>query len=225
MAAFDHAVEMGYNYIESDVWLTTDGVLVLFHDPTLDESTDSTGHIENYSWDELRQVKVGGSHGIPRLVDLLDTHPDIRLNLEPKHDAAVEPLAALLESRQLVGQVCIGSFSDRRINQMRQLLGPELCTSPGPKGMMVTLLKMVTPSWVPRLDSPIPYGALQLPVSFKGIPVVTGWLVGRAHALGLQVHVWTVNEEAEMRRLLDLGVDVIMTDATELLQHVLVDYA
>ena len=92
MSAFQDSVDLGYRYVETDVHVTADGVLVAFHDDRLDRVTDSAGLISELTWQELATARVGGSEQIPRLDELLATFPELRINIEPKSDAAVEPL-------------------------------------------------------------------------------------------------------------------------------------
>ena len=217
-AAFAHAWELGYRYLETDVHRTADGELVAFHDGELERVAGLPGDISDHAWDELCEVTLDGGHRIPRLVDLLDDFPEARFNIDPKADDAVEPLIEIIRSRGAVDRVCIGSFSDARIDRLREALGPDLCTSPGPKGVAKLLLAAVfRPSWRP------PHGCVQIPASQFGLSLSTPWLIRRWHRMGLQVHYWTVNDRDEMNRLLDRGADAIITDEVEVLRDVLAE--
>lgn len=215
MAAFQHAIELGYRYVETDVHATRDGVLVAFHDDRLDRVTDRQGAIAEQDWAEVRAARVGGREPIALLEDLLAAWPDVFINIDPKADSAVMPLIDSLHRTGTAARVCIGSFSDRRLRRMRAAMGPTLCTSMGP-GEVARL----------RLASfGVPAGRLaaacaQVPVRRYGVRIVDRRFVHTAHKLGLKVHVWTVNDETAMERLLDLGVDGIMTDRTELMKSV-----
>jgi glycerophosphoryl diester phosphodiesterase len=218
MAAFQAAVDQGYRYLETDAHVTADGVLVAFHDDQLDNLTDRAGVIADLPYAEVRAARVRDSDGIPLLEDLLTAWPDVRVNIDPKHDAAVEPLIELVERTGTVDRVCFGAFSDRRLARIRAGLGPRVCTSMGPR----QVARFVAAA------SGVPAGSfsaacLQVPVRKGPVPLVTERLVTAAHHRGLQVHVWTVNDADEMHRLLDLGVDGIMTDRTEVLKAVLQD--
>ncbi len=216
MAAFADAVALGYRYLETDVHRTRDGVLVAFHDDRLDRVTDRTGVLAELTWAEIQGARVGGTEPIPLLDDLLDAFPDARFNLDPKHDEAVEPLAAAIAAHGAIDRVCIAAFSDQRIARMRELLGPQLCTSLGPRAnaRLVAASKVLRRS---RSDA----GATQVPIQHKGVTIVTPRYVAAAHRAGLQVHVWTIDDPAEMTRLLDLGVDGLMTDRASVLREVL----
>src|SRR5690606_37959325 len=135
MPAFAGAVALGYRYVETDVHVTADGVVLAFHDDHLDRVTDRGGDIADLPWREVSRARVDGVEPIPRLEDLLGTWPGLRINRDPTRDAVVEPLAAVLARTGAVARVGIGSFSDRRLDRLRRLLGPGLCTSLGPRGV------------------------------------------------------------------------------------------
>jgi glycerophosphoryl diester phosphodiesterase len=216
MSAFEAAIEMGYRYIETDVHATADGVLVALHDDTLDRVTDRSGLIGDLSWSEVRKARVGGTEPVPLLEDLLGLWPDIRVNVDPKHDAAVGPLVEVIRRTRAIDRVCIGAFSDRRLARIRAMLGPRLCTSMGPR----QVARLVAASrGVP--SGRFTAACVQVPVKRGPLPLVTERFLSTAHQRGLKVHVWTVNDPAEMRRLLDMGVDGVMTDAPDVLKQVL----
>jgi glycerophosphoryl diester phosphodiesterase len=218
MVAFEHAVSLGYDFLETDVHATADGVLVAFHDNELDRMTDYSGCIADLPWSVVRSARVDGLHPIPRLEDLLGTWPSVRVNIDPKHDAAVAPLVDTLRQTGAVDRVCVGAFSDRRLARVRREVGPNLCLSLGPLG--VARLKAATMG--------VPTGRLraacvQVPVATRGVAVIDARLIDAAHQRGMQVHAWTIDDASEMSRLLDLGVDGIMTDRPTVLKQVLED--
>ncbi len=217
LPAFEQAVRLGYRYLETDAHLTADGVLLAFHDDRLDRVTDRAGLIAELPWSEVQRARVDGREPIPKLEDLLAAFPDARVNIDPKHDAAVEPLGEVLRRTGATRRVCIGSFSDRRLERMRTLVGPELCTSMGPRqtGRLV-----VTARGVPAGAFTAP--CAQVPPRQGRVPLVTDRFLRAAHRRGIAVHVWTIDDPAEMTALLDLGVDGIMTDRPLLLKEVLV---
>jgi glycerophosphoryl diester phosphodiesterase len=213
--AFRHAVELGFTHIETDVHVTRDGVAVAFHDASLDRVTDREGAIGELGWAEVRRARVGGTEPIMRLDELLEAFPDTRVNLDPKHDAAVEPLAAAVTGAGAVERVMVGAFSDRRIDRVRRLVGRRLAVSAGPRRMAALYAR--------SRRAPVPVRgvhAAQIPVRFGRLTLVTPAMVATAHDLGLHVHVWTIDDPVEMERLLDLGVDGIMTDRPEVLRDV-----
>jgi glycerophosphoryl diester phosphodiesterase len=218
-AAFANAQRLGYLHLETDVHRSADGVLVAFHDGELDRVGGRGGRIAELTWDELSTIDIGDGHHIPRLEDLLDAFPDARFNIDPKADDAVDLLIEAIRSRDAVDRVCIGSFSEARISRVRAALGPRLCTSPGPGGMVKVLLAaLFWPRWRP------PYGCLQIPPRSRGLSLSSRWLIDRFHRLGLQVHYWTINDRDEMVRLIDRGADAIISDEIEVLNEVLEEY-
>ncbi|MFE6549887.1 glycerophosphodiester phosphodiesterase [Streptomyces sp. NPDC057746] len=218
-AQFRRAVEAGYRYIETDVHATADGKLVAFHDATLDRVTDGAGRIADLPWQDVRQARVAGSEPVPLFEDLLEEFPDVRWNVDIKAEPALRPLLDLIERTDCWDRICVGSFSESRVVRAQRLAGPRLATSYGTRGVLGLRMR----SWG------IPAGlrrsaiAAQVPESQSGIPVVDRRFVRAAHARGLQVHVWTINEPDRMHRLLDLGVDGIMTDHIDTLRRVLED--
>jgi glycerophosphoryl diester phosphodiesterase len=216
MAAFEAAVAQGYRYLETDTHATTDGVLVAFHDDDLDRLTDQRGTIEDMSYADVKAARVREGEGIPLLEDLLTAWPDVRINIDPKHDAAVDPLIDLIRRTGAIDRVCIGAFSDRRLARIRAGLGPRVCTSMGPRQVArLVAAAQGLPS------GQFPAACAQVPVRRGPVPLVTDRFLAAAHDRGLQVHVWTVNDADEMHRLLDMGVDGIMTDRVDVLKSVL----
>jgi glycerophosphoryl diester phosphodiesterase len=216
MASFEAAVALGYRYLETDAHATADGVLVAFHDDHLDRLTDRTGAIGDLPWSEVQAARVRGRHEIPLLEDLLTAWPDVRINIDPKHDAAVDPLVDLIQRTGTIDRVCIGAFSDTRLARVRAALGHRICTSMGPHQVR-RLFAAARGVPAGRFSA----ACVQVPVRHGLVPLVTRRFVATAHRRDLQVHVWTINEAEEMHRLLDLGVDGIMTDRPEVLKTVL----
>lgn len=216
LRAFRRAVDLGYRYLETDVHVTADGRLVAFHDSTLDRLTDRHGRIAELPWERVREARVGGEP-VPLFGELLRAFPRARWNIDVKADASVRPLLRVLDEADAWDRVCVGAFSERRVAGAAALAGPRLATSLGTRGVLGMRLRSY------RLPFPVRRGArcLQVPVRHAGLPVVDRRMLAAARRRGLEVHVWTVNEASEMRRLLDLGVDGIMTDHIELLREVL----
>jgi glycerophosphoryl diester phosphodiesterase len=218
MESFEAAVALGYGYLETDAHATADGVLVAFHDDRLDRLTDRTGAICDLPWAEVRAARVRGRHDVPLLEDVLTAWPDVRVNIDPKHDAAVDPLVELIRRTGSIDRVCVGAFSDDRLARVRSALGDRICTSMGPRQVRRLML---TSRGLPgqRFSA----ACVQVPVRHGPVTIVTDRFLAAAHRRDLQVHVWTINDAAEMRRLLDQGVDGIMTDRPDVLKAVLED--
>ncbi|MFD1214109.1 glycerophosphodiester phosphodiesterase [Arthrobacter sp. GCM10027362] len=216
MAAFRAAVEMGYCYLETDVRSSADGVLMVFHDATLDRITDATGPISARTAAQLRQVRIGGAEPIPTMEELLAEWPDVKLNVDVKDKAGSALLAELIERHSAHDRVLVTSFSDRRRLAVFRTLSRPAASSGGV--VSLTALAALGRLGLSRtLGRAARMQAVQVPVSYRRYPVVTPAFVRRCHRAGLAVHVWTVNERQEMDRLLDLGVDGIMTDRADLL--------
>ena len=224
-ASFSHALDLGYRYLETDVHATSDGVVIVMHDPDLSRTSDRSGRIGDLPWREVRAARLNGDEPVLRLEEVLEEWPGARWNIDAKHDAVVEPLAGVLRAAGAAGRVCVTSFSDRRVARLRRLLGPDLCSATGPGGITALRLASLSPvaGVARRLAAPAWGGAAatQVPVRQGRIPVVDRAFVGFAHRCGLAVYVWTVDDADEMARLLDLGVDGIMTDRPTVLKRVL----
>lgn len=229
LKAFGEAVGMGYRHLETDLRLTRDGVLVCFHDATVDRTTNGTGPVVSYDYEELLALDAGYRHAddgrfpfrghgiqVPSLRTVLDEYPDVSIVVDLKEEGLAQPLASLMDETGTHDRFIVGSFDDQRISSFREASGGKVATSTG-----TALSRM----WV--LASRVGRGgggeasALQIPTTIRGVRVVDEKLVLAAHAAGLQVHVWTVNDSTEMERLLDLGVDGIVTDRPDRLKELL----
>ena len=216
---FRRAVEQGYRYIETDVHTTRDGRLVAFHDATLDRVTDGAGRIADLPWAVVRQARVAGREPVPLFDELLETFPEVRWNVDLKAEPALRPFLELIERANAWDRVCVGSFSEARVVRAQRLAGPRLATSYGTRGVLNLRLR----SWGVPAALRRSAVAAQVPEAQSGVRVVDHRFVRTAHARGLQVHVWTVNDPERMHRLLDLGVDGIMTDHIDTLRKVMED--
>jgi glycerophosphoryl diester phosphodiesterase len=212
MPAFQHAVDLGYTYLETDVHATSDGVLVAFHDADLARTCDRPGRIDALPWSEVSQARVSGREPIPLFEELVASFPDARFNIDCKANTGLPGLIASLNRLDCLDRVCVGGFSDQRLRRLRAAFGERLCSSFGPV-QMASL----------RSGARVPFGGqlAQVPVKVGRITIVTPGTVARAHRRGYHVHVWTIDDPDEMTRLLDLGVDGIMTDRPQVLKDVL----
>ncbi len=215
--AFARAVGLGYRYIETDVHATADGVPVIFHDPTLERLTGRPGRIADLRWADLAAVRVGGAAAVPRLDEVLDAWPQVRFNIDVKADSGVAPTVATVARAGAGARVLLASFSDARLARLRKLAGPRVATS---TGMRETARIWLAARLGRPLLLPASVVAVQVPVRFRRVRVVDPRFLRHAHRLGLQVHVWTIDDPAEMHDLLDLGVDGIMTDHVDVLRDV-----
>ncbi len=214
MKAFEQAVALGYRYVETDVHVTADGVLLAFHDSVLDRVTDRVGKVGDHTLAEIREARIGGREEIPTLVSLLDAFPEARLNIDIKSDGAVVPLADLVRERDLWDRVLVGSFSVERIRRFRRLTGGRVPTAAHPREIIA--FRFSPSARLATLLVGRDFAAFQVPHRRGRVVLVTRGFVRRAHSAGHQVHVWTVNEPDEMRRLVAMGVDGIVTDRADI---------
>jgi glycerophosphoryl diester phosphodiesterase len=222
-AAFARAVELGYTYLETDAHATSDGVLLAFHDHTLDRLTDRRGRLAELPYRLVRQARIGGVEEIPLLEDLLGAWPRARFNIDVKESGAIGPLAEAIRRTRAHDRICLTSFSEERLARARAAIGRDVCSALGPRGVAALRAAAATSGYGRLLTGLARSGVpcVQVPVGFRGLRVTTRALVRTAHALGMQVHVWTINDTARMEQLLALGVDGIMTDNISGLREVL----
>ena len=219
LRAFDDAVALGYRYVETDVHSTRDGRLVAFHDNDLQRTCGKPWRIEETDWSTLSTARIDGTDPIPLLEDLLTSWPNLRINIDCKSDAAMQPLIDTIRRTHCLDRICVGSFSDKRLRHIRSELGTGLCTSMGPQEVIRLVLRSTT--GIPF--SPSRHALIaQVPVRQGPIPVVTHRSIARAHRLGLQIHVWTIDDPLQIGQLLDMGVDGVMSDDTRALKDVFV---
>jgi len=230
LAAFTAAWEAGFGYLELDVRTTSDGVLVVFHDATLDRVSTAAGDFSALAWADFAAHTVGGEPFL-RFADLLAALPEARFNVDLKDADAAPAMAALLAEHDAWDRVLVASFHDSRRRAFRRAVaalghperahGPErVATSGGAAAIaaLVLLGPLGLTGWLRRHALDI--DCVQVPLHQDRVPVVTADFVHRCHAAGLPVHVWVVDDPAEMERLLDLGVDGIMTDRADVLAEV-----
>jgi glycerophosphoryl diester phosphodiesterase len=239
--AFENAVALGYRYLETDVRVTRDGTVMVMHDPTLERVADRPGRLGDLTTAEASRVRLrppadstsSDGEPIPLLTDLLDRWPETRLNLDVKEPAALEPTLAALRRANAFGRVCVTSFDDAVAREARRLAGPALCLGAGMSAIALARLRSLLPRGARGAEGSAdasrrrPWAlpgrdVVQVPVAFRSFSVCDARFVRYANALGLPVHVWTVNDEATMGALLDVGAEGIITDRPALLRDVLV---
>jgi len=221
MAALRLALEQGADSIECDVHATRDGHPVLHHGGDLSENTDGAGPVSAYALAELRRFDAGHQftvdggqtfpfrgqgHRIVTLAEALAAFPDTRFNIDIKERRAAVPARRVIDEHDAADRVLLASFYSWH-------RAPALRDYPGPRSITLDqMLPFMLLHWS-RLDRlwPIPLDAMQIPERYRGMRLVTPRLIQRAQALGMRVHVWTVDDEADMRRLLGWGVDGIVT--------------
>jgi glycerophosphoryl diester phosphodiesterase len=219
LAAFRHASDLGYRYLETDVHATRDGVLLAFHDAVLDRVTDRTGAIASIEYADVRAALIGGRERVPTLAQLFDEFPEARFNVDLKSARAIRPLVDFIAARGVRDRVLVGSFSRSHLNEFRRLTQGEVATSAHPLEVAAYFL---SPSG--RLADVLTrrrVQALQIPHRRGPLIVASARMIRKAHRAGKHVHVWTVDDPDEMRELIARGADGLMTDRTDILRRIL----
>ena len=213
--AFQYAIELGSHYIETDVQLSKDGKVYIFHDDSLLRIAGIDQKFSDLNSAEIDTIKIFKNESIPTLAEVLETFPDSKFNIDLKTDAVAIPALEILKKHNAEGRICIASFSDKRIELAKSYL-PGVCTSMGPN----QILRIRLATW--KLISPkISSDCVQIPIYKYGIKLATKKLVAFCHAHNLKVHVWTINDADTMNKLIEIGVDGIITDKPRLLKEVL----
>ncbi len=235
LPAFLSAAELGVDCIESDVHLTADEQCVLWHDSTVDRMSNGTGNISDYTLIELKQLDAAysftlpGQKGypyrgkgitIPSLAETLEALPEMRFNLDLKGTSLrlAEKFVEVVEQFQAHERILGASFHYRQLQRIRRL-APSLVTSfSSPEARTLIGLHKVG-----LLKHIFPFKGLtlQVPETHGSVRIVTAELIKLLHEKGISVQVWTINAKPDMQRLLDMGVDGIVTDDPRLLQKVL----
>ena len=233
--AFRLAVEAGAGGLELDVHMTCDGHIVVIHDATVDRTTNGSGAVSEMTLDELRKLDAGHNFSpdggpirpyrgrgvrVPRLGEVLEGFPVVAVNIEIKTGTPgiEETVLGVLREANALGRTLVVSTPHDIVKRFRKVSGGHVFT--GASRWEIGVFYISSRFRLERLVRPA-YDALQVPLRHRGIPVVTPRFVRAAHARGVRVDAWTINRADEMRRLLDLGVDVIMTDRPGMLAEVL----
>jgi glycerophosphoryl diester phosphodiesterase len=233
--AFRLAVEAGAGGLELDVHMTRDGHIVVIHDATVDRTTSGSGAVSEMTLHELRKLDAGHnfrpdggptrpyrgrSVRVPTLGEVLEEFPDVAVNIDIKvgTPGIEETVFGVLREANALRRAIVVSTPHATVKRFRKVSGGHVST--GGSKWEIGLFYVLSRLRLERLVRPA-YDALQVPLRHRGILVVTPRFVRAAHARGVRVDAWTINQADEMRRLLDLGVDVIMTDRPGTLAEVL----
>ena len=233
--AFRIAVEVGAGGLELDVHLTRDGHVVVIHDSSVDRTTDGTGAVSEMTIGELRGLDAGHNFSpdggptrpyrgrgvrVPTLQEVLEEFPGVAVNIDikAKRPGIEAMVLGVLRAAKAWERALVVSTPHAAVKRFRKVSGGHIST--GASRWEIGVFYLLSRLRLERLVRPA-YDALQVPLRHRGIPVVTPRFVRAAHARGVRVDVWTINQADEMRRLLDLGVDVIMTDRPRTLAEVL----
>lgn len=229
LAAIEHTIAVGFDHLETDVHLTSDGVVVLMHDPEVDRTTNGAGRVQDYTWKELQQLRDASGRPPVRLREVLADFPELRLNIDLKEDRVVGPTLRDIVDARAQSRVCLASFEETRLRVVRRITAGTIATSLGRSEVVRLVLAARAPRRLrsrislpgPAVDRTRGAVAVQVPPTFRGRRIITPEFLDVAHRQGLQVHAWTINEPVEMQHLLDLGVDGLVTDYPTQLRRVL----
>lgn len=215
--AINNSKNSGILVIESDVHATSDDVAVLMHDALLNRTTEASGRVRDFTYQQIIEYNdISGEH-ILSLEEALRNFPELRFNIDVKSFRALEPFVDTIKRIKAWDRVCAASFSTKRLEYIRNTC-PEIQCSAGTKEISFIVLSSILPLKVGvyvgrKIFKGKNVAALQIPFRFKGIiPVATKRFIRQGHALGLQVHVWTVNKEKQMLKVWDNGADAVITD-------------
>ena len=205
--AFADAYALGYRWFETDVQISKDGFLYSFHDNNLKRIVGINININQLNSEDLDQILISGKHRIPRLDLLLRKFPDVTFNLDAKNIHAAKALVTLLNSDKSFQNVCLGSFSYKTMNYIREFLKRDLPMSFSQWEVFSLILNI-------KFNKDAKYNAsyLQIPKSYLGYKLISKKLLDYCKKNGIKVHVWTINERNEMKNLIGIGVDGIITD-------------
>ena len=215
LESFKYAIELGCSYIETDVQLSSDGIPYIFHDDDLKRLLGKDVVFNSLHSDQIEKLRLFKNHPIPKLETALSQFPNALFQIDLKTDEVAFPAMKIIEKLNAFARVCIASFSSDRLEKMRKTY-PKTCYSMGPKEVLKLLLASFG-----LYKNEVPGDCLQVPIYQYGIKLVTKRFVKYVQSKDLKIHVWTINDEYTMRKLIDLGVDGIITDRPKLLKEVL----
>ena len=216
LLAFSKAIAVGVTHLETDVHASADGVAMVSHDPDLSRLVGRKVAVGQLTSHELRRIALGAGQGYCSLAEALDAFPDAKFNIDIKAASAVAPTVAAIRDAKAADRVLIGSFSAaRRLAAVRQL--PGVATSISARGAIAAVRAARSRNGLAIVKRVLrDVGAVQLPLSILRMSTMTPRTIAAFHAAAVEVHVWTINDESEMDRLLDLGVDGLVTDRADL---------
>ena len=214
LEAFEYSSDLGFIYIETDVQSTKDGHVVIFHDSTLKRMAGINKSISDLTLEEIKRIELIDGGKIPLLYEALDSLPDLRFNIDIKTEDAMENTIKIIQEMKCFHRTCLASFSSSRLNRIRKLAGPEVCTSSGQMDIFKLICKSLGISL--KINSA---DCAQIPITQWGVPILTKRFLRIAKKENKLVHVWTIDNKEEMFKLIDFGVDGIMTDKPSILKQ------
>lgn len=226
MRAFHDALAAGATMLETDTRATADGIALAIHDATLLRIADDTRRVDTLTRTDLPSVRVAGIEPLATLEDVLGTYTDVPVNVDVKDAHAIGPAVDAIARTGAADRICLTSFDQltakRAVDRVREATGVRPVRSPSRAVIATFVLARaleLPPPVVGRLLAP--YGALQVPLSYRGAPVVTDRAIAAAHRSGAEVHVWTIDDPRTMTELLAIGADGIVTNRVDVLAELL----
>ena len=212
---FNYSQSLGCKFIETDVQVSSDGIPYIFHDETLTRLLNKNTVFSDLHSNEIDNLRIFDSHKIPRLDEGSSTFPDMYFQIDVKTDEVVMPALEVIHQNNAEDRVCIASFNSARLSKVKNMY-PDICLSMGPNEVGKMLLSSYG-LYKKRYQG----DCLQVPMYYYGIKIVTKRFVDFVHSKGLKICVWTINDEKTFKKLIDIGVDGIITDKPKLLFEVL----
>ena len=210
LEAFQDAVNLGYEYIETDLRMTKDGEVVTFHDESIFRVSGEHKNICDLTYEELKNIPLKKGGHIPRFSEVMEQFPDTKFNVDLKINGLVNKVANILDSHNAYNKICIASFDTKRLRAFKKLRD-QACIS---MGILDVIFLKLFKYLISTVD------CIQIPLHWKGIKVLDNNLIKTAHSKDLKIHVWTINSQDIMESLINMNVDGIMTDDAELLKNV-----
>lgn len=221
LRAIANAIALGYRYIETDARASADGVAFAFHDTDLSRvapgSPFATTPFAELTSEQIRSVVLEGGEPLPTIAEMLEAFPRTRFNIDVKTSEVIEPTMQAIEDAGAIDRVLVASFSHTRLSRVRRRL-PGVTTSASPWEVVALRFLPWLLTWFAKAGGAV---CAQVPEYQYGVRILTPGFVAATHRAGMQVHVWTIDEAAEIERLLDGGIDGIITDRPDVLREVL----
>ena len=218
LQAFHHAASLGYRYMETDMQVSADGEIYLFHDDSLERVSNGTGVFSDYKAAEIDKLRLHNDEPIPRLADALAALPEAVFNIDIKRANGTEPLAKFLSSHKEADRVIAASFHKDRLARLKELASKPVQVT----AVQSDVIKLKLMGWGVPLKKPDVIAA-QVPLRHYGLSIITPSMVSICKKLDIKLHVWTIDDADIMRWLIDCGVDGIMTDRPSLLREVAIE--
>ena len=218
LEAFEYSSNLGFIFIETDVQSTKDGHVVIFHDSTLKRMAGINKRVKDLMLDDVKGIELINGGRIPLLSEALDSFPNLRFNIDIKTEDALENTIKIIKEMKCFSRSCLASFSSSRLNRIRKLAGPEVCTSSGQMDIFKLICKSLGISL--KINTA---DCAQIPIKQWGVPILTERFLRIAKKENKLVHVWTIDNKEEMFKLIDFGVDGIMTDKPSILKQAMTE--